>query len=78
MRLLMFTRNGTKVPKTPPDIEFQHIKFESNKLADLLDIAQYRVINFPTAILLNDKRKVMLRTRGMPSPTILRHAIQNQ
>jgi hypothetical protein len=78
MRLVFFTRNGTKPPQAPPGIEFQHIQFESNKLADLLDIAQYRVINFPTSILLNDKDKVVLRTRGMPSKTTLQYAMQSQ
>jgi len=78
MRLLMFTRNGTKKLNTPPGLDFHHIPFESNRLSDLLDIARHRVINFPTSILLNDRGKIVLRVRGMPSNTMLQHAMQNQ
>ena len=63
MRVLVFTRNGSRVPELP-GIETQHIRFESSKLDDLLVVAKYRIVNFPTSLLIDDRGKVLLKVKG--------------
>ena len=66
MRVLLFTRNGTKVPKLPErsGLEFKHIKFESNNLDDLLEISRFRILNFPTSLVIDEKNRVLLKVKG--------------
>ena len=66
MRIIVFTRNGNKPPKCPerPGLEFQHIHFESSKLDDLMIIAKYRIVDFPTSLIINNKGKVLLKVKG--------------
>lgn len=66
MELLIFTRNGKKIPKLPqrPGIKFQHIQFESQKLDDLLKVAKYRIFEFPTSLILDNRGRILLRVRG--------------
>ena len=66
MKILAFTRDGQKIPNIPlrPGLQFQHIVFESNKLEDLLLVAKYRVVNFPTSLVIDDSGKVLLKVKG--------------
>ncbi len=65
-KIIVFTRNGEKIPKIPerPGLAFQHIRFDSVKLDDLMLIARYRIVNFPTSIIINGNGKILLRVKG--------------
>jgi len=64
--ILTFTKNSSKIPALPqrPGLEFKHVEFESNDLDDLLLIAKYRIINFPTSLIIDDRGKVLLKVKG--------------
>jgi hypothetical protein len=66
MKILLFTANGDSPPAFPrrPGLEFEHIRFETNNLEDLLLIAKYRVINYPTSLIIDDRGKVLLKVKG--------------
>ena len=68
MKILVFTKKYKDEVDFPQDVReglnVEHISFDSTKLDDLLKIAQYRVINYPTSIILNNKGKVLLKIRG--------------
>ena len=65
MRIIVFTRNGVK-PKFPKreGLECKHIRFDSNKLDDLMAIARFKIVNFPTSIIIDKKGKILLKVRG--------------
>jgi hypothetical protein len=66
MKILTFTRDGQKTPNVPlrDGLQLQHVVFESNKLEDLLLIAKYRVVNFPTSLVIDDTGRVLLKVKG--------------
>jgi hypothetical protein len=66
IQILLFTKNGSKIPNFPkrPNLKFKHIRFETNNLDDLLTIAKFRIINFPTSLIINGRGKILLRIRG--------------
>jgi len=66
MIIYTFTRNGTRVPKPPnrKGLDFKHIKFDSTLLDDLMLIAKYRIVDFPTSIIIDDHGKMLLKVRG--------------
>ena len=66
MSILIFIRNGAKVPKITirDNFDIRFISFDSNILEDLLCIARYKVVNFPTSLIINDGGKVLLKMRG--------------
>ncbi len=73
MQLLLFTKNNNKVPIFPnrPNLEFKHIQFETSNLDDLLIIARYRIINFPTSLIIDKRGKILLKIKGsIPSTYI--------
>jgi len=66
MTILTFTKNGSKAPAFPnrQGLSFRHIKFETNILEDLLLIAKYRIINFPTSLIIDNAGNVLLKVKG--------------
>jgi len=66
MQILSFTRNGSRAPSHPkrPGLDFKHIQFESNDLDDLLLVARYRIINFPTSLIIDTNGKILLKVKG--------------
>lgn len=65
-KILVFTKNSGKVPTCPkrPGLEFEHIQFETNDIDHLLIIARYRIINFPTSLIIDNQGKVLLKVKG--------------
>ncbi len=73
MTILLFTKNENKIPSFPkrPGLEFKHIRFETSDLDDLLIIARYRIINFPTSLIIDKRGKILLKIKGsIPSTYI--------
>ena len=66
MKVIIFTRYGAKLPKYPerPGLEFQHVQFESSNLEDLMVIAKYRILEYPTSIIINKRGQVLLKVKG--------------
>lgn len=66
MRIIVFSKNGRKIPKLPnrPGLETKHISFNTSNLEELLLIARYRIINFPTSLIISDTGKVLLKVKG--------------
>lgn len=66
MIIYTFTKNGEKLPDLPKrnGLDFKHIRFDSTDLDDLLTIARYRIINYPTSIIVDDKGNVLLKVKG--------------
>ncbi|MCK5605451.1 hypothetical protein KAR91_26400 [Candidatus Pacearchaeota archaeon] len=66
MQIIVFTNNGRKIPKFPnrPGLETKHVSFDTTALEELLLIARYRVINFPTSIIIDNRGKVLLKVKG--------------
>jgi hypothetical protein len=66
MRIVLFTRNGGKLPSIPirDGLEFLHVPFESSDLNNLMLIAKYKILNYPTSLVLDSKGKVLLKVRG--------------
>jgi thioredoxin-related protein len=64
--IYVFTKNGEKVPPLPsrPGLQFKHIKFDSTALEDLMLVAKYRVINFPTSIIVDGRGQVLMKVKG--------------
>ena len=66
MKILVFTKNGGVIPPFPQrlGLQYQHVRFESTTLDDLLLIAEYRVIHFPMSIIIDGKGKVLMKVKG--------------
>jgi thioredoxin-related protein len=66
MKIILFTRVNGEVPRLPnrPGLEFKHIHFESSNLDDLMLIAQHRVIDYPTSIIVDNNGRTILRLKG--------------
>ena len=50
-----------------PDINgiiCQRVCFNSNNLNDLLLVAKYKIVNFPSSIIIDKKDKLILKMRG--------------
>ena len=80
MQILVFTKGGGKVPNIPTrsGLRSQHIQFETTLLDELLLIAKYRIINFPTSLIIDNKGKVLLKVRGsIPSSYVQNFAPNN-
>lgn len=75
MKLLVFTQKYADKIIIPQNIQnkfdVKYIPFDSNNIDNLLDIALFRVINFPTFIIIDDKGKLLLRIRGSISEEYL-------
>jgi hypothetical protein len=65
MQILIFSKNE-KHPTIPvrPGLSIRYIMFNTNVLEDLLLIARYRILNFPTSLVIDDRGKVLLKMRG--------------
>jgi len=77
MRIIVFTRNGTN-PKFPnrPGLDCKHIRFDTNNLDELLTLAKFRIVNFPTSLILDKRGKILLKVKGsIPNTYIDRLAI---
>ena len=66
MEILIFTRNGDRMPRLPsrPGLDIRHIQFESNSMENLLLVAKYRIINFPTSLIIDNRGKILLKVKG--------------
>lgn len=66
VKVYVFTKNGIKIPQLPdrPGLQLQHVRFDSNKLDDLILVAKYRIINFPTSIIIDGRGKLLLKVKG--------------
>ena len=66
MQVLVFTKNGRKVPRLPnrPGLDTRHISFGTTLLEELLLIARYRIVNYPTSLIIDNKGKVLLKVKG--------------
>jgi len=73
MRVVVFTKDENREINFPtrPGLEFKHIRFETNDLDELLLIASFRVVNFPTSIIIDNKGKLLLKIRGTISEEYL-------
>lgn len=73
MQLIIFTKDDEELPDLSQykDLRFRHIRFSSTDLDDLLLIAQYRIISYPTSIIINDKGSILLKKKGFISLTYL-------
>lgn len=74
MQLIIFTRGNKKLPSylsKYKKLNFKHIRFDSTNLDDLLIIAQYRIISYPTSIIVNNKGSILLKKKGFISLTYL-------
>jgi hypothetical protein len=70
MKILIFNRNGYRpvvsVP-TKPNLNIEYVSFESNVLDDLMLVAKYKILNFPTSLIIDNNGKVLLKVKGMLS-----------
>ncbi len=66
MRLLIFINSKLR---SPPkfEIDYQYVDFNSTKLDDLMLIAKYRILDFPTTLVIDLNGKILLRMRGVVS-----------
>lgn len=73
MQLIIFTKDDEELPDLSQykDLRFRHIRFNSTDLDDLLLIAQYRIISYPTSIIVNNKGSILLKKKGFISSTYL-------
>ena len=67
IKLYVFSRERYAIPPLPnkEGMEVKHVQFESTKLEDLLLVAKYRIINFPTSVLVDGRDQVLLRMKGI-------------
>ena len=65
MKIVVFTNNKRKV-KFPirSGLECQFINFNSTDLNDLMLIAKYRIVNFPTSLIIDSNEKILLKVKG--------------
>jgi hypothetical protein len=45
-------------------LEFKHIRFDSTDLEDLMLVAKYRIIDYPTSIIVDGNDKMLLKVKG--------------
>ena len=66
MKIITFIREGQKVPAMPvrPGLETRIVNFDCEKLDELLLIAKFKILTFPTSIIIDDRNRVLLRVRG--------------
>ena len=66
MQIVVFTRKNQSIPKFPKrsKLKFRHVIFESTDIDDLRLVALYRIINFPTSIIIDDNNKVLIKVKG--------------
>lgn len=74
MKILIFNKNGYKpFPSIPQrqNLEVQHISFESNVLDDLMLVAKYKVLSFPTSLIIDNNGKILLKVKGILSESYI-------
>ena len=66
MRYILFNRNMSDDYILPDikGISCQRICFNSNNLDDLLLVARYGIVNYPSSIIINEKDKLVLKMSG--------------
>lgn len=66
MKILVFTKKGQETPSFPqrPGLEVQHVCFNSSKLDDLMLVAKYRILNYPSTLVIDSRGKVLIKMRG--------------
>ena len=65
MQLLFFTRHAdNQQPFVREGLSIKHVTFDSNDLEDLLLVAKFRIVNFPTSLIIDNKGKVLLKMYG--------------
>lgn len=67
MKLIIFTKDGTDVPSIPDDInniKIQYVIFNSTNQDQLLLIAKYRIIDYPTSIIINERDEILMKVNG--------------
>ena len=68
MRILLFTKSSTDKIRLPKKVKerlnVEHISFDTTDLDKLLKVAKYRIINFPTSLVIDDNDKILLKIRG--------------
>ncbi|MGW8180775.1 MAG: hypothetical protein ACWGQW_18745 [bacterium] len=80
MIIYVFTKNGEKLPTLPQrdGLDFKHIRFDSTDLEDLLTIARYRIISYPTSIIVDDKGNVLLKVKGSIPSSYIDNIVQEK
>ena len=67
MKILAFHKNGFDFEEKPSEIAgipVTYVNFDSTELEELKLVAKYRIVQYPTSILLR-KTKVLFRISGM-------------
>jgi len=70
MQVLIFSKSDrhATIPGRP-GLTIRYIRFNTNVLEDLLLIARYRILNFTTSLVIDDRGKVLLKMRGTVPPS---------
>jgi hypothetical protein len=65
MQVLVFT-NGHKRPTIPlrEGLTIRYISFDTSSLDDLLMIARFRIVTYPTSLIIDNRGKVLLKMHG--------------
>jgi len=66
MQILIFTKKFMQIQdlKLRNGLSIKYVAFESTNIDDLLLIARYRILNFTTSLVIDDRGKVLLKMRG--------------
>jgi len=65
MEIITFTRDKENLSCPVRDgLIFRHVVFNSSKLEDLMLVAKYKIVSYPTSIILDSKGHLLLKVRG--------------
>lgn len=79
MEIITFTREKENLTCPIRDgLIFRHIVFNSSKLDDLMLVAKYKIVSYPTSIILDSKGRLLLKVRGTIPDTYIDNFMDSQ